>query len=236
MCCYTPIGNCNTFCSHYFSYFSVDSKVGQGLRTCTEGERQHVERRASGVWSSGVWRWRNWGLENKTGCPRLHSCCVANRVLVLLPGVRPEPLRWESQVQDIGPTEISRPHVISIGKSSPTDLCLNVKTQLHPTASKLKCWTPHAKQLARQEHKPHPLVERLPKIIIRSPTPQSTQPDAVLPTRKTRSRLIHQNTGTSPLHQEAYTIHWSNLSHWGQTPKTMGTTNLQPVKRKPQTQ
>ena len=27
----------------------------------------------------------------------------------------------------------------------------------------------------------------------------------VLQTKKTRSNLIHQNTGTSPLHQEAYT-------------------------------
>ena len=30
--------------------------VGPLLRTCVEGERQHVERRASGVWGSGVWR------------------------------------------------------------------------------------------------------------------------------------------------------------------------------------
>ena len=82
----------------------------------------------------------------------------------------------------------------------------------------------------------HPLAERLPKIIIRSQTPQNTPPDMVLPTRKTRSSLIHQNTGTSPLHQEAYTTHWNNLSHWGQTPKAMGTTNRQPVKRRPQTQ
>ena len=83
---------------------------------------------------------------------------------------------------------------------------------------------------------PHPLAERLPKIIIRSQTPQNTPRDMVLPTRKTRSSFIHQNTGTSPLHQEAYTTHWTNLSHWGQTPKTMGTTNLQPAKRRPQTQ
>ena len=27
-----------------------------------------------------------------------------------------------------------------------------------------------------------------------------------------------------------------NLSHWGQIPKTTGTMNLQPVKRRPQTQ
>ena len=45
---------------------------------------------------------------------------------------------------------------------------------------------------------PHPLAERLPKIIIRSQTPQNTPPDVDLPNRKTRSRLIHQNTGTSP--------------------------------------
>ena len=44
---------------------------------------------------------------------------VADRVLVLWSGVRSEPLRWESQVQDIGQPEISQPHVISIGESSP---------------------------------------------------------------------------------------------------------------------
>ena len=81
---------------------------------------------------------------------------------------------------------------------------------------------------------PHPLAERLPKIIIRSQTPQNTPPKMILPTRKTRSKLIHQNTGTNPLHQEAYTTQWINPTHWGQTPKTMGTTNLQPVKRRPQ--
>ena len=60
---------------------------------------------------------------------------VADRVFVLWPGVRLEPLRWESRDQDIGPPEASQPHVISISKSSPTDLRLNTKTQLHPTAS-----------------------------------------------------------------------------------------------------
>ena len=84
--------------------------------------------------------------------------------------------------------------------------------------------------------KPHPLAERLPKIIIRSQTPQNIPLDADLPTRKTRSSLIHQNTGTSPLHQEAYTTHRTNLSNWGQTQKTMGTTNLKPAKRRPQSQ
>ena len=78
---------------------------------------------------------------------------VDDRVLVLWPGVRPVLLRWESQVQDIGPQETSQLHIKSNGKSSPRDLHLSVKTQLHSTTSKLQCWTPYAKQLARQEHK-----------------------------------------------------------------------------------
>ena len=51
-------------------------------------------------------------------------------------------------------TETSWSNVISNGESSPRDLHLNAKTQLHSTTSKLKCWTPYAKQLARQENKP----------------------------------------------------------------------------------
>ena len=79
---------------------------------------------------------------------------VADRVLVLWPGVRSEPQRWESRVQNIGPPETSQHHVISIGKSSPRDPRLNAKTQLQSTTSKLQCWKPHVKQLARQEHNP----------------------------------------------------------------------------------
>ena len=78
--------------------------------------------------------------------------CVADRVLVLLPGVRPVLLRWESQVQDIGSPETSRLHIISNSESSARDLHLNARTQLHPTMSKLQCCTPYTKQLARQEH------------------------------------------------------------------------------------
>ena len=60
---------------------------------------------------------------------------LAGRLLVLQPGVRLEPPRWESQVQDFGPpAETSQPHIISISKSSPRDLRFNTKTQLHPMA------------------------------------------------------------------------------------------------------
>ena len=79
-------------------------------------------------------------------------CRVADRVLVLWSGVRPVPLRWESRVQDIGPPETSRLHIISNGEGSPRDLHLNANTQLHSMTSKLRCPKPYAKQLARQEH------------------------------------------------------------------------------------
>ena len=61
---------------------------------------------------------------------------VADRVFVLRPGVRPVSLRSESRVQDIGPPETSWLHVISNGESSPRDLHLNTKDQLHSTTSK----------------------------------------------------------------------------------------------------
>ena len=63
---------------------------------------------------------------------------------------------------------------------------------------------------------PHPLEERLHKII-RPQTPQNTPPDMDLPTRKARSRLIHQKTGTSPLNQEAYTT--PHFHQWTDHPK-----------------
>ena len=43
---------------------------------------------------------------------------VEDRVLVLQPGVRAVPLRWESQVQDTGPQETSQLHGISMVKIS----------------------------------------------------------------------------------------------------------------------
>ena len=67
--------------------------------------------------------------------------------------------------------------------------------------------------------KHHPLTERLPKIILSSQTPINTPLDVTLPTRKTRSSPTHQNTGISPLHQEACTSHWTNLTTGGRHQK-----------------
>ena len=44
---------------------------------------------------------------------------VEDRLLVLQPGVRAVPLRWESQVQDTGPQETSQLHAISNGENLP---------------------------------------------------------------------------------------------------------------------
>ena len=44
---------------------------------------------------------------------------VGDRLLVLQPGVRAVPLRWESQVQDTGPQKTSQLPVISNGKNLP---------------------------------------------------------------------------------------------------------------------
>ena len=49
--------------------------------------------------------------------------------------------------------DVPAPRNIKWQKST-RDLHLNAKTQLHSTTSKLQCWTPYAKQLARQEHNP----------------------------------------------------------------------------------
>ena len=71
------------------------------------------------------------------GKKRPCTWCVVDRVLVLRPGVRPVLLRWESRVQDIGLPETSWLHVISNSESTPRDLHLNAKTQLHSITSKL---------------------------------------------------------------------------------------------------
>ena len=131
---------------------------------------------------------------------------VDERLLVLQPGIRAVPLRWESQFQDTGPQETSQLHVIPHGKNVPE---ISISTQdpasvndQQATELDTLCQT-----TSKTGTQPHPLAERLPKIIISSQTPQNTPPEVDLPTRKTRSSLIHQNTGTSTLHQEAYTTH-----------------------------
>ena len=129
-----------------------------------------------------------------------------DRLLVLPPGVRAVILRGESQVQDIGQAENSQLHVISNGENLPK---ISISTA-RPSSTQRPAITvldTLCQTTSKTGKQPQPLAERLPKIILRSQTPQNTPTDVDLPTRKTRSSLIHQNTGTSPLYQEAYTTH-----------------------------
>ena len=89
--------------------------------------------------------------------------CVADRVLVLQSGVRPEPLRWDSQVQDIGPPETPRPLIISIGESSPRVLHLSAKTQLHFNDQQAPVLDTPCQTTSKTGTRPLPLAERLPK-------------------------------------------------------------------------
>ena len=51
--------------------------------------------------------------------PQHSSSRVEDRLLVLQPGIRALPLRWESQLQDTGPQETPQLHVISNGENLP---------------------------------------------------------------------------------------------------------------------
>ena len=190
---------------------------GMCLRA-TGPTRLHFRHLAPSCTPPGLWCFMY------SGPDELEVRCVADSVLVLRPSVRPEPLRWDRRVQDIEPPETSWLHVISICERSPRNLHLSAPLDdRQAPVLETPCQT-----TSKTGTQPHPLAERLPKIILGSQTPQThhqTQPcpperqDPAPPT-------ITQGTGTSPLHQEAYTAHWTNLTHWGQTPKTTGTMNL----------
>ena len=112
-----------------------DLQDGGGVR---RGDQLPPHKNIKNTYICGKLQNTYWTLKEDLRLPKRQDTphvpgCVADRVLVLQPGVRPEALRWESWVQDIGPPETSQPHVISISESSPRDLCLKVKTQLHST-------------------------------------------------------------------------------------------------------
>ena len=79
---------------------------------------------------------------------------MACRILVHEPGVGLKLLWWEVLVQTTGLTENLRSQGIFVGVRSPGSPHLGTKTQLYPTAYKLQCWKPQAKQQVKQEHKP----------------------------------------------------------------------------------
>ena len=131
---------------------------------------------------------------------------MEDRLLQLQPAIRAVPVRWESQVQDTGPQDTS-----SSMKYQTTKISQRSPSQCQDPAplndQQATVQDTLSQTISNTGTQPNPLPQRLLKIIVRPQTPQNTPPDMDLPTRKTRSSLIHQNTGTSPLYQEAYTTH-----------------------------
>ena len=109
-------------------------------------------------------------------------CRGADRVQVLRPGVRPEPLRWESRTQDTGPSATSSRNI------KRRELSQRSPSQHHHPAPLNDQQAPVLDTLCQTTTEtgtqPHPLAERLPKIIISSQTPQNTPPDMDLPTKR----------------------------------------------------
>ena len=77
---------------------------------------------------------------------------MACEILVPRPEVRPKLLWWELPVQTTGLKENLRSQGILIKVRPPGGPHLSNKTRLYPTAYKLQCWTPQAKQPVRQEY------------------------------------------------------------------------------------
>ena len=70
------------------------------------------------------------------------------------PGVKLEPPKWECQVLDTGPPEISLASRNINWCELYGGLCLETKTQLHPAACKLQCSMPKSKEPASQDCSP----------------------------------------------------------------------------------
>ena len=80
---------------------------------------------------------------------------MAYRGLHSWPGFGPELPWWEHQVQTTRPTENLESQGMLTGVSYPTGPHLGTKTQLHPTACKLQCWTLQ-QTTSKEKAKPHP--------------------------------------------------------------------------------
>lgn len=68
--------------------------------------------------------------------------------------IRPELPRREHQAQNHGLTENSDAQATLIRSEFTQKLSSQYQDPAQPTACKLQCWTPQAKQPARQEHSP----------------------------------------------------------------------------------
>ena len=121
-----------------------------------------------------------------------------------------ETLGWKPWVQDTRLLKKYWPQGILISENSHKDVHLYLRPGTTPIAgsARLKMPRPNNRQCKNTNSiTNHPLTQ-------------------LCPSEGHKLASFHQNTGTSPSQHEAFISHWTNLTHWGQRPKTKGTMTL----------
>ena len=135
------------------------------------------------------------------------ACCV----FILWPEVGLETLGWKHWVQDTRLLKKYWPQGILISENSHKDFHLYLRPGTTPIAGSTHLKMPHPNN--RQYKNTNSIINRYFK------THHLTQ---LCPSEGDKLTSFHQNIGTSPSQHEAFISHWTNLTHWGQRPKTKG--------------
>ena len=146
---------------------------------------------------------------------------MACGILIPQSQVEPEPLGWESWVQDTRLLETSWSQGVLISGNSHKDLHLYPRLgTTHLLASpRAGCLTQTTSKTGIQTQS---LADRLP-----TDTPEHNHLTQPCPSAgRKNSTSSHQDAGTRPSQQEADTSHWTNHAHQGQRPKARGAATL----------
>ena len=128
-----------------------------------------------------------------------------------------------------------RPQGILIGVSSPGGPHFSTNTWAHPTACKLQCWNAPGQTTRRIGTQTHPLAKRLPKVVLRSQPPLNTLLDMALLTRGNPTPPTTGQAPAPPTRKPAQAAGPTSPTR-GQATEARGTTTLQAVERRQQTQ
>ena len=153
-------------------------------------------------------------------------------VLVPQTDVWPEALGWDQSVQEAGSPRPEEYKFVSALIEASTSIQDRVQSS-YLQAPVLDTSHQATNKTGMQKYSS---VDRLSKLILSSQTCQYTPADTALLIRRKKLSSSHRKKNTSPSSQEAYTSHWTNLTHQGQRPESRGTTVLQSVEMRPQTQ
>ena len=160
---------------------------------------------------------------------------VDESLLVLQSGVSAVPLKWESQLQDTGPQENWQLYIISNRQNLPE---ISISTP-RPTFTQWPAIYSAGHRMPNNEKDRNTATSIIREDALNHIKATDNQQNT------TRRGAAHQKDKIQPHPPEhrhtslpPRSLHnpLNKLSHWGQTPKTTLTTNMQPVKRRPQAQ